>query len=172
MEEKTLKDIDKGLLNEVSNLDDIEKGAFNIRKNGKGIERKVTPNVNIVNKEDNSGIDIYVKEDTKFEFIHIPVIITESGLKDVVYNDFHIGKNANVIIVAGCGLHNDHHKDSEHDGIHRFYLEEGAKVNPIIKDKWSFVWVAVAPFNVFKGIIVGIVTGILYKRISTFIKKL
>ena len=65
MEEKTLKDIDKGLLNEVSNLDDIEKGAFNIRKNGKGIERKVTPNVNIVNKEDNSGIDIYVKEDTK-----------------------------------------------------------------------------------------------------------
>ena len=128
MEEKTLKDIDKGLLNEVSNLDDIEKGAFNIRKNGKGIERKVTPNVNIVNKEDNSGIDIYVKEDTKFEFIHIPVIITESGLKDVVYNDFHIGKNANVIIVAGCGIHNDHHKDSEHDGIHRFYLEEGAKV--------------------------------------------
>lgn len=133
MEEKTLKDIDKGLLNEVSNLDDIEKGAFNIRKNGKGIERKVTPNVNIVNKEDNSGIDIYVKEDTKFEFIHIPVIITESGLKDVVYNDFHIGKNANVIIVAGCGIHNDHHKDSEHDGIHRFYLEEGAKVKYIEK---------------------------------------
>ena len=133
MEEKTLKDIDKGLLNEVSNLDDIEKGAFNIRKNGKGIERKVTTNVNIVNKEDNSGIDIYVKEDTKFEFIHIPVIITESGLKDVVYNDFHIGKNANVIIVAGCGIHNDHHKDSEHDGIHRFYLEEGAKVKYIEK---------------------------------------
>lgn len=133
MEEKTLKDIDKGLLNEVSNLDDMEKGAFNIRKNGKGIERKVTHNVNIVNKEDNSGIDIYVKEDTKFEFIHIPVIITESGLKDVVYNDFHIGKNANVIIVAGCGIHNDHHKDSEHDGIHRFYLEEGAKVKYIEK---------------------------------------
>ena len=133
MEEKTLKDIDKGLLNEVSNLEDMEKGAFNIRKNGKGIERKVTPNVNIVNKEDNSGIDIYVKEDTKFEFIHIPVIITESGLKDVVYNDFHIGKNANVIIVAGCGIHNDHHKDSEHDGIHRFYLEEGAKVKYIEK---------------------------------------
>ena len=133
MEEKTLKDIDKGLLNEVSNLDDIEKGAFNIRKNGKGIETKVKPNVNIVNKEDNSGIDIYVKEDTKFEFIHIPVIITESGLKDVVYNDFHIGKNANVIIVAGCGIHNDHHKDSEHDGIHRFYLEEGAKVKYIEK---------------------------------------
>lgn len=133
MEEKILKDIDKELLNEVSNLDDMEKGAFNIRKNGKGIERKVTPNVNIVNKEDNSGIDIYVKEDTKFEFIHIPVIITESGLKDVVYNDFHIGKNANVIIVAGCGIHNDHHKDSEHDGIHRFYLEEGAKVKYIEK---------------------------------------
>ena len=172
MEEKNLNEIDKSLLNEISNLENIEKGAFNIRKNGKGIERKVTENINIVTKKDVSGIDIYVKENTKFEFIHIPVIITESGLTDVVYNDFYIGKNANVIIVAGCGIHNDHHTNAQHDGIHRFYLEEGAKVNPIIKDKWSFVWVAVAPFNVFKGIIVGIVTGILYKRISTFIKKL
>lgn len=128
-----LEKIDKELLQEVSDLDNIENGAFNIRKNGKGIERKVTENVNIVTKEDVSGIDIYVKEDTKFEFIHIPVIITESGLNDVVYNDFHIGKNANVTIIAGCGIHNDHHKDSQHDGIHRFYLEEGAKVKYIEK---------------------------------------
>ena len=127
MEEKINK-IDKELLGEISNLENIPKGAYNIRKNGKGIERKVTENINIVTKTDKPGIDIYVKENTKFEFIHIPVIITESGLKDLVYNDFHIGKNANVIIVAGCGIHNDHHKDSEHDGIHRFYLEEGAKV--------------------------------------------
>lgn len=125
--------IDKELLGEISNLENIPKGAYNIRKNGKGIERKITENINIITKTDKSGIDIYVKENTKFEFIHIPVIITESGLKDVVYNDFYIGKNANVIIVAGCGIHNDHHKDSQHDGIHRFYLEEGAKVKYIEK---------------------------------------
>ena len=133
MESKRLNQIDEQLLGEVSNLENITKGAYNIRKNGKGVERQVTENVNIVTKKDVSGIDIYVKENTKFEFIHIPVIITESGLKDLVYNDFHIGKNANVIIVAGCGIHNDHHKDSEHDGIHRFYLEEGAKVRYIEK---------------------------------------
>ena len=133
MELKKLNEVDKSLLNEVSNLENITKGAYNIRRNGQGVERQVTENVNIVTKKDVSGIDIYVKENTKFEFIHIPVIITESGLKDVVYNDFYIGKNANVIIIAGCGIHNDHHKDSQHDGIHRFYLEEGAKVRYIEK---------------------------------------
>lgn len=126
--------IDKELLKTISNIDGEEiKGAYNIRKNGQGIERKITENINIVTKKDVSGIDIIVKENTKFEFVHIPVIITESGLKDVVYNDFYIGKNANVIIVAGCGIHNDHHKDSEHNGIHRFFLEEGAKVKYIEK---------------------------------------
>ena len=125
--------IDENILNEISNVEEIKAGAYNIRKNGKGIERKITENVNIVTKKDKSGIDIYVKENTKFEFIHIPVIITESGLKEVVYNDFYIGKNANVIIVAGCGIHNEHHKDSEHNGIHRFFLEEGAKVKYIEK---------------------------------------
>ena len=132
MSEK-INDIDKDLLNEISNLENIPNGAYNIRKNGQGIERKVTDNVNIVTKTDKPGIDIYVKENTKFEFIHIPVIITESGLTDVVYNDFYIGKNANVIIIAGCGIHNDHHKNSQHDGIHRFFLEEGAKVKYIEK---------------------------------------
>lgn len=128
-----MNNIDANLLNRLSNLDDIKKGAYNIRKNGQGIERKVTENVNIITKTDVSGIDIYVKENTKFEFIHIPVIITESGLTDIVYNDFYIGKNANVIIVAGCGIHNDHHKDSRHDGIHRFFLEQGARVKYIEK---------------------------------------
>lgn len=123
-----MDNIDKELLREISDLEDIPKGAYNIRKNGKGIERKITENVNIITKTDKPGIDIHVKENTKFEFIHIPVIITESGLNDLVYNDFYIGKNANVIIIAGCGIHNDHHKDSQHDGIHRFFLEEGAKV--------------------------------------------
>ena len=128
-----IDNVDKELLKEISGLETMPEGAYNIRKNGKGIERKVTDNVNIVTKKDVSGIDIHVKENTKFEFIHIPVIITESGLKDVVYNDFFIGKNADVIIVAGCGIHNDHHKDSQHDGIHRFYLEEGARVRYIEK---------------------------------------
>lgn len=132
MEEK-IDEIDKELLKEVSNLENFSKGAYNIRKNGEGIERKVTENVNIVTKTDKPGIDIHVKENTKFELIHIPVIITESGLNDLVYNDFYIGKNANVMIVAGCGIHNDHHKDSRHDGIHRFFLEEGAKVRYIEK---------------------------------------
>ena len=126
--------IDSDLLHEITDLEGENfEGAYNIRKNGKGIERKVTENINIVTKKDVSGIDIYVKENTKFEIVHIPVIITESGLNDVVYNDFYIGKNANVVIIAGCGIHNDHHKDSQHDGIHRFFLEEGAKVKYIEK---------------------------------------
>lgn len=131
--EKKLNKMDEELLNEVSNVENLKKGAYNIRKNGEGIERKITENINIITKTDKQGIDIYVKENTKFEFIHIPVIITESGLKEVVYNDFYIGKNANVIIIAGCGIHNDHDKESRHDGIHRFFLEEGAKVKYIEK---------------------------------------
>ena len=113
--ESNINSIDEGLLNEISNLDDIKKGAYNIRKNGKGIERKETENIKIKTKKDKPGIDIYVKENTKLEFVHIPVILTKSGLNDLVYNDFYIGKNAYVIIIAGCGIHNDHHKDSQHD---------------------------------------------------------
>ena len=127
-----MNNIDKELLEIISDTSEY-KGAYNIRKDGQAIERQITDNVNIVTKQDVSGIDIFVKENTKNEFIHIPVIITESGLKDVVYNDFYIGKNANVAIIAGCGIHNDHHEDSQHDGIHRFFLEEGAKVKYIEK---------------------------------------
>lgn len=133
LKDKLLNQVDEGLLEEISDLEKIKQGAYNIRKNGQGIERKVTENINIITKKDKPGINIYVKENTRFEFVHIPVIITESGLNDLVYNDFYIGKNANVIIVAGCGIHNDHHKDSQHDGIHRFFLEEGAKVKYIEK---------------------------------------
>lgn len=133
LDDDLLNSVDEGVLGEITKLDKIKEGAYNIRKNGQGIERKVTENVNIVTKTDKPGINIYVKENTKFELVHIPVIITESGLKDVVYNDFYIGKNANVFIVAGCGIHNDHHKDSQHDGIHRFFLEEGAKVKYVEK---------------------------------------
>ncbi len=128
-----MDNIDKELLRTISDIEDTPNGAYNIRKNGQGVERKITQNINIVTKKDVSGIDIYVKENTKFEFVHIPVIITESGLIDVVYNDFHIGENANVVIIAGCGIHNDNENDSQHDGIHRFFLEKNAKVKYIEK---------------------------------------
>ncbi len=127
-----MNSIESGLLKEVAGSDTFE-GAYNIRKDGHGVERKVTENINIITKSDKSGIDIYVKENTKNEFVHIPVIITQSGLTDVVYNDFYIGKNAKVFIIAGCGIHNDHHKDSTHNGIHRFFLEEGAYVKYVEK---------------------------------------
>ena len=128
-----IQDMDNSLLNKISDLNKLRNGAYNIRKNGKGVERKVTENINIAVKEDKSGIDIFVKENTKFEYVYIPVILTESGLSDVVYNDFYIGENANVTIVAGCGIHNCNSKDSEHNGIHRFYLEKNAKVKYIEK---------------------------------------
>ena len=108
-------------------------GEYNIRENGKGIERNVTENINIVTKKDKPGIDIIIKENTKNESVHIPVIITQGGLTDIVYNDFYIGKNADVVIVAGCGIHNSTCSDSRHDGIHRFFLEENAKVKYIEK---------------------------------------
>ncbi len=107
--------------------------AFNIRKDGKSIERGSTDNIKIESKTDKDGIDIYVKEGTINGYVHIPVIITKSGFSDKVYNDFHIGKNSIVIINAGCGIHNDAHKDSSHNGIHRFFIEEGSYVKYIEK---------------------------------------
>ena len=133
MLEVIMNNVDKNLLKEINETLDEKSEVYNIRKNGESIKRKVNSYIDIVTKEDKSGIDIYVKENTLFGIVHIPVIITESGLTDVVYNDFHIGANANVIIMAGCGIHNDLHKDSEHDGIHRFYLEENAKVKYVEK---------------------------------------
>ena len=128
-----MNNTDKSLLKEISETLNEKAEVYNIRKNGQSIERKVNDYINIVTKENISGIDIYVKENTLFGIVHIPAIITESGLTYVVYTDFYIGKNANVIIFAGCGIHNDEHKDSEHDGIHRFYLDEGAKVKYVEK---------------------------------------
>ena len=129
-----MNNIDINLLKKITETKDGKfEGAYNIRKNGQGIERKTTGNIEIITKKEVSGIDIFVKPNTKFEFIHIPVIITESGINDLVYNDFYIGENSKLTIIAGCGIHNDHHKDSRHDGIHRFYLEKGAKVKYIEK---------------------------------------
>lgn len=130
---ENLNELEKDLLEQITDTDDYSGGAFNIRKNGKGLLRGSTENISIVSKEDKPGIDIIVKEGTKKEFVHIPVMITESGVEDLVYNDFYIGKNADITIIAGCGIHNDHHMLSRHDGIHTFYLEEGAKVKYIEK---------------------------------------
>lgn len=125
--------VDELLLEEIVGKDLKKADALNIRKNGESIERKVSPFIDIVPKKDKNGIDVFVKDDVKFGIIHIPVIITESGLTDIVYNDFYIGKNSNLIIMAGCGIHNDLHKDSEHDGIHRFFLSENSKVQYVEK---------------------------------------
>ena len=125
--------LDKKLLNIISGIDTKIQGAYNIRKDGKAVDRKTVEGINIISKQDKPGIDIYVSQNVKDEIVHIPVIITESGITDVVYNDFYIGKNANITIMAGCGIHNDHNSVSQHDGIHRFFLEEGAHVKYVEK---------------------------------------
>ena len=137
---KELTNQEKELLKKITDKEEFSEGAYNIRKNGEGFERKTTANVDIVSKKDKPGIDIIVKENTKNEFIHIPVMITESGVNDLVYNDFYIGKNAEVTIIAGCGIHNDKHMLSRHDGIHSFYLEEGAKVKYVEKHYGQGEW--------------------------------
>lgn len=120
----------------LANLTDIHKvkqGAYNIRANGKLDSRNTTANIDIVSKTDKSGIDIIIKPNTKNESVHIPVIISESGLSDLVYNDFYVGENADVVIVAGCGIHNCGKQDSAHDGIHTFHIGRNAKVKYIEK---------------------------------------
>ena len=128
-----MNDKDKKMLHTISDIDDLPSGAYNIRKDGVGISRNITENINIETKDDMPGINVYVKENTMFESVHIPVLLTKSGLNDLVYNDFYVGKNATVVIIAGCGIHNDDHKTSEHDGIHRFFLESGSRVKYIEK---------------------------------------
>lgn len=127
-----MNDIDKNLLNTISGRFEFD-GAYNIRKNGELLSRHITENINIVTKTDNPGIDVYISDGCTGETVDIPVILTEKGLNDTVYNDFYIGKDASVTIIAGCGIHNEFEADSEHDGVHTFHLEEGAKVKYIEK---------------------------------------
>ena len=120
--------IEKNLLEEIADIHEVPEGAYNIRANGKLESRNTTANIDIVTKKDKPGIDIIIKPGTVNESVHIPVILSESGLKDLVYNDFYIGEGADVTIVAGCG-----DQASEHDGIHTFYIEKDAKVRYIEK---------------------------------------
>ncbi len=128
-----MNNIERDLLLAVSDLHSIPSGAYNIRENGKAIDKHSTENIEIVPKPEGKGIDIYVKDGTKNESLHIPVIITKAGIKELVYNDFHIGKNCDVLIVAGCGIHNDGSADSEHNGIHTFYVGGNSKVKYVEK---------------------------------------
>ncbi len=128
-----IDEIQKRLLEEVADLHNVPEGAYNLRANGQLAGRNTTANIDITSKEDGTGIDIHIKAGTKNESVHIPVVLSESGLSDVVYNDFYIGDDADVVIVAGCGISNCGEQDSEHDGIHRFFLGKNSKVKYVEK---------------------------------------
>ena len=125
--------IQKSMLEKIADLHEVPEGAYNIRSNGALAGRNTTANIDIVTKQDKPGIDIIIKPGTKNESVHIPVILSESGLNDCVYNDFYIGEGAVVVIVAGCGIHNCGTDTSEHDGIHTFFIGKNAKVKYIEK---------------------------------------
>lgn len=125
--------IDKKLLEQIAGLHSTPVGAFSIRKNGETLNKNSTSEIEIIPKTDKNGIDIYVKPDVKNKSIHIPVIVTVGGFSDLVYNDFYIGENADVEIIAGCGIDNPSCRDSAHSGIHSFILEKNSKVKYIEK---------------------------------------
>ena len=125
--------IQKRLLEEVADLHGVPEGAYNIRADGQLAGRNTTANIDIVTKSDKPGIDIIIKPGTKNESMHIPVIIEKSGLKDLVYNDFFIGDDCDVTIVAGCGISNCGTQESRHDGIHSFFVGKHSKVKYIEK---------------------------------------
>ncbi len=128
-----MDEMQKTLLAQVADLHEVPEGAYNIRANGQMAGRNTTANIDIISKEDGKGIDIRIKPGTKHESVHIPVVVSQSGLKDLVYNDFYIGEDADVVIIAGCGIHNCGDQDSEHNGIHRFFIGKNAKVKYVEK---------------------------------------
>ena len=125
--------IQKTLLEEIADLHEVPAGAYNIRANGEMAGRNTTANIDIVTKEDKQGIDIIIKSGTKNESVHIPVVLSQSGIEEMVYNDFHIGHDCDVTIVAGCGIHNSGDKKSQHDGIHSFFIGKNSKVKYVEK---------------------------------------
>lgn len=125
--------IQMNLLEQVAGLHEIPAGAYNLRINGKSEGRNSSANIDIVGKEDKSGIDIIVKPGTKKESVHIPVLLSQTGLQDLVYNDFFIGDDCDITIVAGCGIHNDGSKTTSHEGIHTFHLGKNARLKYVEK---------------------------------------
>ncbi len=128
-----MDEIQKRILREVAGLHDVPEGAYNIRANGKSAGRASTANIEIIPREDGQGLTIKIKPGTKNESVHIPVVMSESGIKETVYNDFYIGEGSDVIIVAGCGIDNCGNQDSQHDGIHRFFVGKDSKVKYVEK---------------------------------------
>ena len=125
--------IQKRLISEIADLHSVPEGAYNFRANSQLAGRNTTANIDILSKENGSGIDVRIKPGTKNESLHIPVVISESGIKETVYNDFYIGEDSDVVIVAGCGIDNCGGQDSEHDGVHRFFVGPRAKVRYVEK---------------------------------------
>ncbi|MBQ6036701.1 MAG: SufD family Fe-S cluster assembly protein, partial [Lachnospiraceae bacterium] len=125
--------IQKRIIEEVADLHEVPEGAFNFRIDGQSDGRRSTANIQIESKKDKSGIDIYIKPGTKNESVHIPVVLSISGIKETVYNDFYVGEGADVVIVAGCGISNCGNQDSQHDGIHTFHIEKNARVKYVEK---------------------------------------
>ena len=125
--------IQKELLSQIAGIHEVPEGAYSLRINGQMYGKNSSENIIIEKKEDKPGIDIYIKAGTKKESLHIPVILSQTGLKELVYNDFHVGADCDVTIVAGCGIHNAGDEASEHSGIHSFYLDEGSRVKYIEK---------------------------------------
>ena len=119
---------DEELLQTIADLHGVPEGSFNIRKNGKSLARHSDADIEIVSKTDKDGIDIIVRPGVKNKSVHIPVLLTMGDFHETVYNDFHIGENADVTIIAGCGIHNTTCQDAEHDGVHTFFVGKNAKV--------------------------------------------
>ena len=129
-----LDKIQMQMLTEVADLHGVPEGAYNIRVNGEKAGRNTTANIDIVTKTDGkSGIDIRIKPGTKNESVHIPVVLSESGIKETVYNDFYIGEDSDVVIVAGCGIHNCGNQDSQHDGVHSYFVGKNARIRYVEK---------------------------------------
>lgn len=128
-----LSKIDRQMLETVADLHEIPLGAYNIRRNGEGVSRRSTDEIEIITKTDKPGIDIIIKPGTKNKSVHIPVIITQSGVSECVYNDFIIGDDCDVLIVAGCGIHNSGSEESRHDGVHSFRIGKNARVRYVEK---------------------------------------
>ncbi len=125
--------IEQQMLEQIADLHAVPSGAYNIRKDGQSVGRNSTAEIRIIPQEDCDGIAIHIAPNTKNQSVHIPVILAESGLQETVYNTFYIGENCDVVIVAGCGIHNDGSADSEHSGVHRFYVGKGARVRYVEK---------------------------------------
>ena len=125
-----ITEIDQALLEKIADLTGKPVGAFNIRKDSGCEARQSTEHIEITPKTDGKeGIDIRVKDGTRGETCHIPVIISKTGVTEMVYNDFYIGENCDVDIIAGCGIHNSGCNESRHDGVHTFHIGKNSRVH-------------------------------------------